>query len=111
MKTYGIVLTPDNSSTPERQNDKFKSLVKTIENNEKKKNIKGVKSIKISRISQGFKIRTQLLPHLVCGSTIYLKDFGFADAEGEKYVYKLEHHGNNYGTECYTDIYCTLGDL
>ena len=110
MKTYGIVLTPDNSATPERQNDKFKSLVKTIQRADKQKNTKGIKSVKITRISQGFKIRTQLLPHLMCGSTICLKNFGYADAEGEKYVYKLEHHGNNYGADCYTDIFCTLGN-
>ena len=110
MKTYGIVLTPDNSATPERQDDKFKARVKTAQENSQKKKTKGIKAISITKISQGFSIKTQLLPHLVCGSTIYLKDFGFADAEGEKYVYKLEHHGNNYGTECYTVIYCTDGD-
>ena len=110
MKTYGIVLTPDNSATPERQDDKFKARVKTVQKANKKKGIKGIKATTITKISQGFKIRTQLIPHLACGSTIYLKNFGYADADGEKYVYKLEHHGNNYGAECYTDIYCTLGD-
>ena len=110
MKTYGIVLTPDNSATPERQDDKFKARVKTVQKANKKKGIKGIKATTITKISQGLKIRTQLIPHLACGSTIYLKNFGYADADGEKYVYKLEHHGNNYGAECYTDIYCTLGD-
>jgi len=106
MKTYGLILTPDNSSTPERQNDKFQSQVKTIQKASKKKGIKGVKAINIVKYQQGFKIKTQLVPHLVCGSTIYLKDFGLADASGEKYVYKLRHVGNNTGTECYTEIYC-----
>lgn len=110
IKTYGVVLTPENSATPERQDDKFKARVKTIQKASKKKGIKGAKASNIVRLSQGFKIRTQLLPHLACGSTVYLKDFGFADASGEQYVYKLEHHGNNYGTECYTDIYCCIGE-
>lgn len=110
IKTYGVVLTPENSATPERQDDKFKARVKTIQKASKKKGIKGAKASNIVRLSQGFKIRTQLLPHLACGGTVYLKDFGFADASGEQYVYKLEHHGNNYGTECYTDIYCCIGE-
>lgn len=106
MKVYGLVLTPDNSSTPERQDDKFKSQVKTIQKASKKKGIKGVKQINVNRIKQGFLIKTQLVPHLACGSTVYLKDFGIADASGEKYVYKLRHVGSNTGTECYTEIYC-----
>ena len=110
MKTYGIVLTPENSATPERQDDKFKARIKTIQKANKKKKATGIKATSVERITQGFKIRTQLIPHLICGSTIYLKDFGYADAEGEQYVYKIEHHGNNYGAECYTDIYCTVGD-
>lgn len=105
MKTYGIHLTPDNSSTPERQDDKFKTQVKTVQKANKKKGIKGVKSIKVEKISQGFMCRTQLLPHLACGSTCYL-DFDMADARGEKYIYKIHHFGTNVGTECYTEIYC-----
>jgi len=110
IKTYGILLTPHNSSTPERQDDKFKSRVKTIQKASKKKGIKGVKSVEIDRISQGFKIKTQLLPHLQCGATCRLgKDddkFGIADAEGDKYIYRIHHIGNNYGADCYTEIYC-----
>lgn len=106
MKTYGIVLTPDNSSTPERQDDKFKSQVKTVQRASKKKGIKGIKAVSVTRQKQGFMIKTQLVPHLMCGSTIYLDKFGIADAQGEKYVYKLRHVGSNTGTECYTEIYC-----
>ena len=102
MKTYGIHLTPENTSTPERQDDKFKKQ-KTPEN--KKKNVKGVKSTKIEKISQGFLCRTQLLPHLQCGSTCYM-DFDMSDARGEKYIYKIVHHVNNIGLDAYTEIYC-----
>lgn len=105
IKTYGITLTPDNSSTPERQDDKFKSRVKTIQEASKKKNAKGVKATEVEKISQGFMIRTQLLPHLQCGSTCYL-DFDMADAKGEKYIYKIRHYGSNTGLECYSEIYC-----
>ena len=105
IKTYGIHLTPDNSATPERQDDKFKSQVKTIQKSNKKKGIKGVKSVKIEKISQGFLVRTQLLPHLQCGATCYM-DFDMSDARGEKYIYKLIHHANNMGLDAYTDIYC-----
>lgn len=105
IKTYGILLTPENSSTPERQDDKFKARIKSIKDGTKTKKTKGVKATQIQKISQGFIVRTQLLPHLVCGSTCYL-DFDLADARGEKYIYKLRHVGNNVGTECYSEIYC-----
>jgi hypothetical protein len=110
IKTYGIVLTPHNSSTPERQDDKFKSKVTTIQRANKKKGIKGVKSVEVERLSQGFKIKTQLLPFLQCGATCHLgKDddtFGISGAEGDKYIYRIHHIGNNYGTDCYTEIFC-----
>jgi len=105
IKTYGIKLTPENTATPERQDDKFKSRVKTIQKASKKKGIKGVKAITVEKISQGFMCRTQLLPFLQCGSTCYM-DFEMSDAKGEKYIYKIHHVGDNTGTECYTEIYC-----
>lgn len=106
IKTYGILLTPENSSTPERQDDKFKARTKTIQKANKKKGIKGSKAIKIEKQEQGFKIKTQLLPHLAIGSTCFLQDFGLSGAEGSKYIYKLEHFANNTGLEAYTLIYC-----
>ena len=106
MKTYGLVLTPDNSSTPERQDDRFKGRVKTIQKASKKKGIKGLKAVSVEKINSGFLIKTKLVPFLQCGSTIYLKDFGISDASGEKYVYKLRHVGNNTGVDAYSEIYC-----
>lgn len=106
IKTYGILLTPDNSSTPERQDDKFKARTETIQKASKKKGVKGVKAITIEKQSSGFKIKTQLLPHLQCGATCYLKDFGLAEAEGDKYIYRICHSGSNTGTEGYSEIYC-----
>lgn len=105
MKTYGIRLTPENSATPERQDDKFKTQVKTIQKANKKKGVKGVKSVKVEKISQGFLVKTQLLPFLQCGSTCYM-DFDMSDARGEKYIYKIVHHADNMGLEGYTEIYC-----
>ena len=99
-------MTPENSATPERQDDKFKTQVATIQKANKKKGIKGIKSITIDKINQGFKIRTQLLPYLQCGSTCFLSDFDMSGASGSKYIYYLEHVVNNTGLECYTDIYC-----
>ena len=106
-KTYGILLTPDNSATPERQDDKFKARTKTIQKASKKKGIKGVKATSIYKEEQGFKIRTALLPHLLVGSTCYLsEDFGISGASGNKYIYRIVLVGSNTGTEGYTEIYC-----
>lgn len=107
LKTYGILLTPENSATPERQDDIFKSTVKTIQKANKKQNTKAVKAIKIQKLSQGFALKTQLLPHLMCGSTCILQDFGITGASGSKYIYKIEHTVNNTGLESYSVIYCT----
>lgn len=107
MKRYGIVLTPDNSGTPERQDDKFKYINEVIQKTKDKKGKEKEKKVKVERISQGFKIQTELVPHLVCGSTCYLKDFNMADADGSKYVYKIKHVGSNTGTDAYTEIYFT----
>ena len=106
IKTYGIKLTPDNSATPERQDDKFKVRTQTIQKASKKKGIKGVKATTINKASQGFKIRTQLLPHLQVGATCFLEDFGISGAEGNKYIYRIEHEVNNTGLSAYTEIYC-----
>ena len=110
FKRYGVTLTPHNSSTPERQDDRFKSRVKTLQKANKKKGVKGAKSVEITRITQGFKIKTQLLPFLQCGSTCRLgadnDSFGISGAEGDKYIYRIHHIGNNYGADCYTEVFC-----
>lgn len=105
-KTYGIKLTPDNSSTPERQDDKFSARTKTIQRANKKKGIKGVRATTITKAEQGFKIKTELLPHLMIGSTCLLEGFGMDDADGDKYIYKLHLKGSNTGTGAYSEIYC-----
>ena len=46
-----------------------------------------------------------LLPFLEVGSTVHL-DFPLADAQGDKYVYKVRHTGSNTGTNCITEVYC-----
>ena len=107
IKPHGILLTPNNSSTPERQDDVFKSTTKTIQKASKKKGIKGVKETTIQKISQGFAIKTQLLPFLQCGSTCILQGFGITGADGSKYIYKIEHTVNNTGLSAYSVIYCT----
>ena len=105
-KPYGILLTPDNSATPERQDDKFKARTKTIQKASKKKGIKGIKETTIQKFSQGFAIKTQLLPHLACGSSCFLSGFGLSGAEGSKYIYKIEHIVNNTGLDAFSVIYC-----
>ncbi len=104
-KTYGITLNGNNSSTPERQDDVFKGHTKTIQKASKKKGIKGVKASWVEVQRQGFKINTQLLAYLQCGSTCYC-DFDMADVKGEKYIYKIRHVGSNTGVNCYSEIYC-----
>lgn len=96
IKTYGILLNPDNSATPVRQDDKFKK--ETAER-------QGSKSTVVKRVGQGFMIETMLLPFLQVGSTCRL-EFDMADAVGDKYIYKIVHQGNNYGTESTTQVYC-----
>ena len=64
-----------------------------------------VKQYNITRVKRGFKIETMLLPFLEVGSTVRL-DFPLADAQGDKYVYKVRHTGSNTGTNCITEVYC-----
>ena len=100
-KPYGIILNGNNSATPERQDDKF-SKKKTTKT---KASQASVKDYKISRLKQGFMIETMLLPFLQVGSTCRL-DFPMADAQGDKYIYKIIHKGNNYGTQAVTQVFC-----
>lgn len=106
IKTYGIKLTPDNSATPERTNDQFKARNSIIQQSMQQKEITGIKATMQEKPIQGFKIRTQLLPHLQCGATCFLEDFGVSNAEGNKYIYRIEHTINNTGLDAYTEIYC-----
>lgn len=110
IKAYGIKLTPENSSTPERLDDRFKAREKSIQNINANitvtKQINGVKGNIPNKPMQGFKIRTGLLPHLQCGSTAVLEDFNMTGAEGNKYIYRIEHTVNNTGLDAYTDVYC-----
>lgn len=100
---YGIVLNSNNSSTPERQNDKFKVTSKTIQKANKKKGIKGVKKTSVEKIYNGYMIKTRLLPFLNPG-TYCQCDFGKI-LQGVKKIYKVRHRGNNYGTVAETEVY------
>lgn len=100
---YGIRLNSNNSGTPERQNDKFQTKTKTIQKANKKKGIKGIKETNIIKTYTGHMIKTKLLPWLNPGITCYC-DFG-ARLQGSKFIYKVRHRGNNYGTVAETEIY------
>lgn len=92
-EVYGITLNSDNSSTPERQNDKFTT----------KKN-KETKQSTIEKTYNGYMIKTRLLPFLNPGTWAFC-DYG-TRLQGTKYIYKVRHRGNNYGTVAETEIYC-----
>lgn len=91
-EVYGITLNSDNSSTPERQNDKFTT----------KKN-KETKQTSIEKTYNGYMIKTRLLPFLNPGTWAFC-DFG-TRLQGTKYIYKVRHRGNNYGTVAETEVY------
>ena len=100
---YGISLNSNNSATPERQNDKFKTKTKTIQKANKKKNIQGVKQTTAEKTYNGYMIKTKLLPWLNPGLTCFC-DFGDR-LQGSKFIYKVRHRGNNYGTVAETEVY------
>lgn len=103
QQPYGIVLYSENSSTPERQNDKFKVKTKTIQRANKKKGIAGIKETSIEKTYNGYMITTRLLPFLNPG--VYCQcDFGKI-LQGVKRIYKVRHRGNNYGTVAETEVY------
>lgn len=99
---YGIELHSFNSATPERQDDKFKTHTKTIVRKNKKKGIAGVKKTTIQKTEMGYKISTRLLPFLLPGTQCFCD---FPDLVGTKYIYKVHHKGNNYGTVAETEVY------
>lgn len=102
-ETYGIFLNSQNSATPERQNDKFKTTTETIQKANKKKGIKGVKKTSIETTYNGYMIKTRLIPFLNPGTTCFC-DFG-EKLQGSKFIYKVIHRGNNYGTVAETEVY------
>lgn len=99
---YGIVLDGYNSSTPERQEDKFKTKSETLQKKNKKKGIEGKTKVTIEKIEKGYMIETKLLPFLNPG-VFALCDFDIL--QGIKFIYKVQHQGNNYGVNCSTKIW------
>lgn len=99
---YGIFLDSFNSATPERQEDKFKTHTKTTVRASEKKGIKGQKKTTIVKLERGYMIETRLLPFLNPG-TWCLCDFEIL--KDTKFIYKVNHVGNNYGTQAITRVY------
>lgn len=85
---YGIKLNGDNSGTPERQNEQFKVT-----------NLKTGKT----EIKNAYMISTKLMPFL--NPMTYCEcNFG-QSLQGVKYIYKVRHKGNNYGTSAESGVY------
>lgn len=99
---YGILLDGFNSSTPERQDDKFKTKVTVLQKKNKKKGIVGKSKTEIIKVEKGYMIETQLLPFLNPGYFCYC-DFDIL--KGTKFIYKVQHIGNNYGVNCSTKVF------
>lgn len=99
---YGIVLNGYNSSTPERQEDKFKTKSETLQKKNKKKGIEGKTKVTIEKIEKGYMLETKLLPFLNPG-VFALCNFDIL--QGTKFIYKVQHIGNNYGVNCSTKIW------
>lgn len=98
---YGILLDGFNSTTPERQNDKF--IIKSEKASKNKKGtVAGKKDAKIEKTEMGYMIETQLLPFLNPGVFAYCN---FNILEGIKFIYKVQHIGNNYGVNCSTRLW------
>lgn len=99
---YGILLDGFNSSTPEKQDDKFKTKNTVLQKKNKKKGIKGKTKTEIIKTETGYMIETQLLPFLNPGLFAYC-DYDIL--KGTKFIYKVQHVGNNYGVNCSTKIW------
>lgn len=99
---YGILLDSYNSSTPERQDDKFQTKQEVLQKANKKKGVQAKKKIEILKTEKGYMIETQLLPFLNPGVFAYC-DFGIL--QGTKFIYKVKHVGNNYGVNCSTKVW------
>lgn len=101
-QTYGILLDGLNSSTPERQEDKFKTVTTVLQKQNKKKGIAGQEKITIEKTKQGYMIETGLMPFLNPGLTAYCN---FDILQGNMFIYKLQHIGNNYGVDGVTRLW------
>ena len=99
---YGIMLNGFNSSTPERQDDKFKTKTTVLQKKNKKKGIAGKSKTDVIKTNNGYMIETELLPFLNPGYFCYC-DFDIL--QGTKFIYKVEHVGNNYGVNCSSKIW------
>lgn len=85
---YGIKLNSNNSGTPQKQNEQFKVT-----------NLKTGKT----EIKNAYMIPTKLMPFL--NPMTYCEcDFG-ESLQGVKYIYKVKHKGNNYGTVAESGVY------
>lgn len=98
---YGILLDGFNSSTPERQDDKFKTQ-STLKGKNKKNGV-----LKVEKIDNGYMVETELLPFVNPG-LFALCDFDIL--KGTCYIYKVHHKGNNYGVNCSSKLYMTRVD-
>lgn len=85
---YGIKLNSNNSSSPQLQNEQY--TVKNLKTKEQK-------------IVNSYLIKTKLLPWLNPG-TYCSCDFGTI-LQGVKYIHKVKHKGNNYGTVAESEVY------
>ena len=101
-KAYGIILDGFNSTAPEKQQDKFKTKSTVLQKKNKKKGIAGKKKIEIIKTEKGYMVETQLLPFLNSGVFAYC-DYDIL--QGTKFIYKVQHVGNNYGVNCSTKIW------
>lgn len=99
---YGIMLDGFNSATPEKQEDKFKTTDEVLVKANKKKGIEGKKKTTITKVGMGYMIETKLLPFLNPGIFAYC-DFDIL--RGTKFIYKVQHTGNNYGVNCSTKVW------
>lgn len=99
---YGILLDGYYSSTPEKQDDKFKTKVTVLQKKNKKKGIAGKKKTDIIKTDMGYMIETELLPFLNPGLFAYCD---YETLQGTKFIYKVQHIGNNYGVNCSSRIW------
>lgn len=102
QQPYGILLDGYNSSTPEKQDDKFKTKNTVLQKKNKKKGVEGKTKTEIIKTEMGYMVETQLIPFLNPGLFAYC-DFDIL--QGTKFIYKVQHVGNNYGVNCSTKIW------
>ena len=84
------------------KNDKFKTKKTVLQKKNKKKGKAGITKTEVIKTKMGYMIETRLLPFLNPGYFCYC-DFSFL--KGTKFIYKVQHTGNNYGVNCSTKIW------